>query len=80
LAQAIQAASSTGAAHFGQRAATNGSADPQKGQRATSRAMNLPQAGHGCLKVGIVAPQLEASAAARRVVIPGCPHHLLRRG
>jgi hypothetical protein len=49
FAQAIHAASSMGARHFGHRPATNGSTAPQNGQRATSRAMNVPQAGQGCL-------------------------------
>jgi hypothetical protein len=65
FAQAIQDGSSIDALHFGQRPPTKGSIRPQDGQRAASREMYVPQAGHGCLNVGIVAPQLAAAGSAR---------------
>ena len=76
FAQATQAASSMGARHFGQRPGTKGSTAPQNGQRATSRARSWPQAGQGCLKVGMVAPQLRSSAPGGRVgPVAGHPWH-----
>jgi hypothetical protein len=38
---------------FWQRFGANGSGWLQYGQAAAARSMNLPQYGHGCLKVGI---------------------------
>jgi hypothetical protein len=39
---------------FWQRFGENGSTTPQNGHADTTLSMNLPQYGHGCLKVGIV--------------------------
>ena len=61
--QATHAGSSRIAWQFGQRAGANGSGLPHAGQAATSRLMNSPQWGHGCLNVGIV-PSLSARLSA----------------
>jgi hypothetical protein len=49
-----QAGSSTILRQFWQRFGENGSTTPQNGHADTTLSMNLPQYGHGCLKVGIV--------------------------